>query len=515
MLGRVVMIMVGMLASTAAVGDDQSPEVAYVSVSRALLRSGPGSDFFPTDRVPWGTRLEIYHEVDSGWCAVRPLSQSFSWILADAVETTEDAPGIGRVVGKGVTARIGSNLSDNRDVECITLTPGETVQILGSETRNGNGGTIRWLKISPPAGEFRWIRRDLLQETPPHFDHRSHQTKSPEVTDLPKIAAEPIPRLVSTVQSASLHDRPIGVETTQVDLADLQEPQTLAAQLTGGTEANPGERSPAWRAVRPDARPIGGSVTEPEGFQDAPIDMLSDAEIPSPPHLPSDLASATHQPVDEGYAQQTMELIRAELDLMLRGSTRLWSFDELIAKTQEIASGTDNPDIQSESLELLATLDRLEKIRLRHQQLLTTAVVGTSSPASNGSPLRPGPANTAVGLEKAFRFARDRFAPYRPPSVSGTSLASTGPRTTGKVGTSDSYDGSGWLTTVHSTRQGAPQYALTDNEGRIVQLVEPQPGLNLRPYLRQEVGLIGRKSYATELQKPVLTAERVVVLNRR
>ncbi|MDA1177955.1 MAG: hypothetical protein O2931_04065, partial [Planctomycetota bacterium] len=334
-------------------------------------------------------------------------------------------------------------------------------------------------------------RRDSLQKTPPHFEHGSHETQPPETAVLPRIS---------------------------VDLEDLQEPQALAVRLTGGTEESPA----AWRAVRSDARPINDNNAEPDRFQDPPVDLLSDAAIPSPPHLPGDIASPSHQPVGADFSHQTLELIQAELETMLRGSTRLWSFDELIAKTQEIASGTDVPEIQSESLELLGTLDRLEKIRRRHQQLITSTAGSTLASASSGTRPRPESADGAVGLEKAIRLARDRFAPYRPSAAPGQSLPTTASRTAGIAGirgasdgTRNAYDGSGRLTTVHSTRQGAPQYALTDSDGRILQLVEPQPGLNLRPYLRQQVGLIGRQSYAADLQKPVLTAERVVVINRR
>lgn len=68
---------------------------------------------------------------------------------------------------------------------------------------------------------------------------------------------------------------------------------------------------------------------------------------------------------------------------------------------------------------------------------------------------------------------------------------------------------------VFSSRSGVPQYALTDREGHIFQYVQAQPGLNLRPYLRQEVGVIGQKRFAPDLEKPVLTAEQITVLNRR
>ncbi|MFV1965118.1 MAG: hypothetical protein ACC628_06815 [Pirellulaceae bacterium] len=77
-----------------------------------------------------------------------------------------------------------------------------------------------------------------------------------------------------------------------------------------------------------------------------------------------------------------------------------------------------------------------------------------------------------------------------------------------------SFDGSGWLLPVHSTKRNAPPYALLDGEGRILQFVSPAPGLNLHRYLRKEIGIFGQQSPYTTLEKPHLTAHRVVDLAR-
>jgi hypothetical protein len=76
------------------------------------------------------------------------------------------------------------------------------------------------------------------------------------------------------------------------------------------------------------------------------------------------------------------------------------------------------------------------------------------------------------------------------------------------------FDGSGWLLPVHSTRRAAPPYALLDSEGRILQFVSPAPGLNLHRYLRKEIGVYGQRSYIPSLDKPHVTAHRVVGLSR-
>jgi len=76
------------------------------------------------------------------------------------------------------------------------------------------------------------------------------------------------------------------------------------------------------------------------------------------------------------------------------------------------------------------------------------------------------------------------------------------------------FDGTGWLLPVHSTRRASPPYALLDHEGRILQFVSPSPGLNLHRYLKKEVGIYGQRAYLPSLDKPHVTAHRVVELDR-
>jgi len=76
------------------------------------------------------------------------------------------------------------------------------------------------------------------------------------------------------------------------------------------------------------------------------------------------------------------------------------------------------------------------------------------------------------------------------------------------------FDGRGWLLPVHSKKRESPPYALLDDAGKILQFVTPAPGLNLHRYLRRRVGIVGQKAPTSFLDKPQLTAHRVVDLAR-
>jgi hypothetical protein len=76
------------------------------------------------------------------------------------------------------------------------------------------------------------------------------------------------------------------------------------------------------------------------------------------------------------------------------------------------------------------------------------------------------------------------------------------------------YDASGWLVPVHATHTGQPEYAITDDRGNTIAYVTAPPGVNLRRYLRQPVGLKGRRGYLPELSANHIVVERAVSLQR-
>ena len=72
-----------------------------------------------------------------------------------------------------------------------------------------------------------------------------------------------------------------------------------------------------------------------------------------------------------------------------------------------------------------------------------------------------------------------------------------------------SYDSTGWLVPVHAAVAGQPNYALTDDSGKILTYVSPLPGMKLDLYLNQAVGITGLKGYLPQLQAGNIQAHRV------
>lgn len=128
-------VAVALLVTSAAVAGEATtlPVTVAVSADHAYLRCGPGDDYYPTERLSAGTDVEVWVIEPSGYCAVRSLRGSFSWVLASDVQA-ESAPSDGSaggparttgvVVTDGAVARVGSQLNDLRHVTQVAARGG-------------------------------------------------------------------------------------------------------------------------------------------------------------------------------------------------------------------------------------------------------------------------------------------------------------------------------------------------------------------------------------------------------
>jgi hypothetical protein len=161
--------------SRSAQGDQAFPYKAYIVADDTYVRSGPGENYYPTNKLNAGTQIEVYRHDPGGWYAIRPPEGSFSWIGKRHLRPTRD--GLAEVVGEQVAVRVGTQLTDRRDAVQIRVQRGEIVELLD---RPKSGGSDRsgdvWCKVSPPAGEFRWVYGGDVDDRRPRKDKDSGQS---------------------------------------------------------------------------------------------------------------------------------------------------------------------------------------------------------------------------------------------------------------------------------------------------------------------------------------------------
>ncbi len=205
-LSRFIVFVVSFGCAVSAAADD-FPYTAYIAADKTEVVAGPGHRFYATERLARGTQVEIYREEASGWLAIRPPEGSFSWVPADFVERLdEDKLGNDKVgrVKQATGAWVGTSVEHVAEHhQQVTLKQGELVQIIDEKSVTANDGKERtWLKIAPPAGEYRWVHlRDVVRQKPEDSEPPSVVSPAePEPQPEARTNAPRFDRLVEPVQ---------------------------------------------------------------------------------------------------------------------------------------------------------------------------------------------------------------------------------------------------------------------------------------------------------------------------
>ncbi len=220
------------------------PVTVEVSAASTLLRSGPGDTFYPTHRIEGGVPLEVWAIDDSGYCAVRPPAGSFSWVRAcDVIDEEGTTTGMPRnhfagvVVTDQAVARVGSSLNDLRHVTQVALEAGERVQVVERVNVKSGRHAGEWLRIAPPAGEFRWAwgpDLNLPTELAPKLEQPSAAVglaAAGEALEAIRDASTAVNRAVAEV------DEPLVVETPGTLASGGGVTRLLSGWLPRGTNA--------------------------------------------------------------------------------------------------------------------------------------------------------------------------------------------------------------------------------------------------------------------------------------
>jgi len=486
------------------------PYSARVSDDHVLVRSGPGKQFYATGKVHRGDTVTVFRQEDDGWCAIRPPSGSHCWVVSTYVEPTEWAD-VGEIKVDNVLAYIGSNLDDQRSAVQVRMEKGERVRLLGVKrwVDPNSGKSSTWYRIEPPAGEFRWVSGRHLSpihveplisrnEPEPSGTALANSTSATPPADKPRstIRTYPIPRPSLTDTIRKLTDAPnIDAATT-----DRPRPQELAAENSA--------RPRGWMP-RPEGVSRGGTNERyvSQSAHQSATNITPAVFVANTDSQPIRVASATVETSSTPSSQPIASDSQiADLDLalsrMVARSPDLWQLQPLKQRAQQLFNTASTPLQRGEAKLLLDKIEQFINLQLKRQQM------PSSLPGSTGGiSLAPASMNTPVSNTTAAAE----------PALLGAEIGD------------DNFEGVGVLQQVvqrykNSVQaQNTPAYALTDDHGNFVAFVSPSPGLNLRRYLKAEVGIRGRRADLagydpvtdTVAPRPHLVADRVVVIERK
>lgn len=198
------------------------PYDGRITTDQVFTRSGPGQNYYPTCYLDKNTIVEVYQE-DGDWLAIRPTKGEFSLIRAHDLSFGSDRR-FATVEAADASSYVGSQISDKHHVVHVKLNRNEPVEVLGiSEVRDPDSGKKQsFYRISPPAGEFRWINKHFVEKV------------SPEPAPTPVRADRAaISEAVREADFWSGKSKTSGIQIVSFD----EEASTAGAQITGQVEA--------------------------------------------------------------------------------------------------------------------------------------------------------------------------------------------------------------------------------------------------------------------------------------
>jgi uncharacterized protein YgiM (DUF1202 family) len=462
-----------------AQGETTFPYIAYVAAPQTFARSGPGQQHYPTQQLPQGHAVEVYRHDSDGWCAVRPPEGSFCWIPAHEIHRQAATKAV--VAVRTTVARVGSAVSPARNAVQVMLRRDEEVQILPA----GPNDDPRWVRIAPPAGEFRWLAAAGLSRTPPVEGANGVQLASGwmrqrSTTGVQQVANESADAFAHLLENAPGNQLP------------------AAASLP--TPPSPGQ-------VNNDPNTVQVVAGSPAAVELARNDSLApppllESSTPLPSSTSSEARSSTiprirfgNSPEVLGPGSQRVQELQLRLSQVIVKPKEEWQFQQLQTEATEMLEQTDSVTEREHIRNLLDRIAKFQQVQL--------AVPSQTSQNTDAAKDNKPAGNLTEASDKVRELVQSDLGNKDP--FEGKTVDPEGPR----------YDAVGRLKPVVSQSDDSPRFALVDDRGEVVSFVTPTPDLNLRPYVGMLIGVNGSRGFMPEYRKAHVTAGRVMPIEDR
>jgi len=178
--------------------------------------------------------------------------------------------------------------------------------------------------------------------------------------------------------------------------------------------------------------------------------------------------------------------------------TENWNFSELKSQAAAWVENGSTAMVRGEARLLIERIERFESLRLRTLGFAQEASMMARQSVDNAM-------TSAVRQASSMAQAPMAQAPMANSPNNGNIVSNafaTSPTSEG--------DASGWLVQVHTSIKGQPEFALTDDAGKVITYAQSTPSLNLRRYLQQPVTVYGVRGYIPNLAAKQILVERIV-----
>jgi hypothetical protein len=382
--------------------------------------------------------------------------------------------------------------------------------------RHDPGG---WLAIRPPAGSFSWVTARHLKLTAdksvaevvldgavawvgssvtnvPQHKWQVRLTRDERVEVLGELAMTVGPGFATETYCKIA---PPAGEFRWIHAQHALSSKTAAQETVARTES------------QSDYRHIGGPTVRSAVDPGAASKTISPTTLTAVSKTTLSTAEAAHQ----------VEELKIALSLLVTQAIEQWDLGALRQRVNTLIQQTADAATARDAKAILQRIQEFETLQRRYQKSQTQDINNhqvRSTSASEGVP-QDADAGTDMG-ERAEAGQAAQPGSTTPPRLLRPDWIQDIDAAVGSdvaAPASDAatpYTAEGWLMPVHSTKRVAPPFAVLDDDGRVRAYVTPAPGLNLRRYTKQYVGVIGNQRYVDALRAPHVTAERVVKQKR-
>ena len=478
------LLLVGITVGTTTAQATQFPYVAYVAGEQTYVRSGPGQRYYPTSQIAEGYAVEVYRHDANGWCAIRPPKGSFSWVPSH--HTLPITGDVVEIIADQVVAHVGSTLSPDRNAVQVLLPKGERLQRLPATESDDP----RWVRVTAPAGEFRWIAASKLSLQPP-------------------LETQPLPK---TNESGWTKQSERSADTSNEPNAFHHLNETTQAAGQAGLPFTPPSTLPPQASTPPpatstnDIKIVAGSPAELQlaQFQSKPSELAPPALLNSENLPPRVSFGGSTTPI----RAESVEELELRLSQAVVESPQQWQLAPLEAEANRLLQETKSPAVRAQLRELAQRITRFQQVQQRYINPPPVVVATKNNPTSETTSekttpeLNPEPpAVESYELTGSVSTIRERVQ-------KDFSAKSETPNADKPL-----YDAVGLLKPVVSKRKNAPEYALINPQGKVVSFVTPTSDLDLKPYIGQQVGVHGTRGFMPEYRRTHVTAGRITPIN--
>ncbi len=436
------LVLVSICVAPVQAQDRKFPYEAVIDIDGEYVRSGPGPNFYPTDKLPRSAKVMVHRHDPGGWCMIAPPVGSFSWILAKNVKKTDNDRGV--LTANKVVVHVGSAINPDEFTTIQgNLSNGDAVEILGEKTFAFEDGPRLMYKVSPVKREWRWIPRKALVATD-------------------SIRAEPFPA-----------EPPVRQKKPSGPVADRDEfdPDAFARPIsTGPTPIGNETEGRRGTKPRPGEANTSANNDAPNGFRGR-LDQLDqqfrEMIQQEPPTWTLNNLAQQYRALDKDASQPAISnTIALRLDAVARYEKIHNEYSEFLKLTTE----TKQRDSQ------------LASLQQQHESQLRALGGATTSP--------PPAAQPTLGAGRPIASA----VPGNAPAANATPPANPA-----------GFAGAGLVQPMAKTFPGGPQFALIAPSGKLLAYLQPAAGVDLRRYNGQSMGIVGDRQFRQDWGADTIT----------